>query len=83
MATIGIALRIFLDGPSGVLIEWGHNARMPNIATVLKAEITRLARKELREESESLPLAKVGLIGWDIIPLGAFSNWELLFAPTN
>ncbi len=54
MATIGIALRIFLDGPSGVLIEWGHNARMPNIATVLKAEITRLARKELREESESL-----------------------------
>ena len=27
---------------------------MPNIATVLKAEITRLARKELREESEGL-----------------------------
>lgn len=27
---------------------------MPNIATVLKAEITRLARKELREESDSL-----------------------------
>ena len=27
---------------------------MPNIATVLKAEITRLARKELREEGEGL-----------------------------
>jgi DNA-binding transcriptional regulator YiaG len=27
---------------------------MPNIASVLKAEITRLARKELREESEAL-----------------------------
>jgi DNA-binding XRE family transcriptional regulator len=27
---------------------------MPNIASVLKAEITRLARKELREETEGL-----------------------------
>jgi DNA-binding XRE family transcriptional regulator len=27
---------------------------MPNIAAVLKAEITRLARKELREESDAL-----------------------------
>ena len=27
---------------------------MPNIATVLKAEITRLARKELREKSDAL-----------------------------
>jgi DNA-binding transcriptional regulator YiaG len=27
---------------------------MPNIATVLKAEISRLARKELREETEGL-----------------------------
>ena len=26
------------------------------------------------------PLAKAGLIGWDVIPLGAFANWELLFA---
>jgi DNA-binding transcriptional regulator YiaG len=32
---------------------------MPNIATVLKAEITRLARKELREESEGLKRALV------------------------
>ena len=32
---------------------------MPNIATVLKAEITRLARKELREESEGLKRAIV------------------------
>lgn len=28
--------------------------RMPNIATVLKSEITRLARKELRTETEGL-----------------------------
>ena len=32
---------------------------MPNIASVLKAEITRLARKELREERESLKRALV------------------------
>ncbi len=32
---------------------------MPNIATVLKAEITRLARKELREECEGLKRALV------------------------
>jgi len=30
---------------------------MPNIATVFKAEITRLARRELRENSEGLKKA--------------------------
>lgn len=30
------------------------NEGMPNIATVLKAEVTRLARKELRGETEAL-----------------------------
>jgi DNA-binding transcriptional regulator YiaG len=37
------------DRPTG-----GHNAIMPNIASVLKAEITRIARKELRAEIEGL-----------------------------
>lgn len=31
-----------------------HNLQMPNIATVLKSEIGRLARKELRSEAEGL-----------------------------
>lgn len=31
-----------------------HNLSMPNIATVLKSEIGRLARKELRSETEGL-----------------------------
>lgn len=30
-----------------------------------------------------LPLAKAGLIEFDTIPLGAFANWELLFAPAK
>ena len=32
----------------------GPEAQMPNIATVFKAEITRLARKEVREDSDGL-----------------------------
>lgn len=31
-----------------------HNPRMPNLASVLKSEVARLARKELRAESEAL-----------------------------
>lgn len=31
-----------------------HNALMPNIASVLKSEIARLARKEVRSETDSL-----------------------------
>lgn len=31
----------------------GHNTGMPNIANVLKAEITRLARKEIRESCDA------------------------------
>lgn len=31
-----------------------HNTGMPNIASVLKAEITRLARKEVRDEVDGL-----------------------------
>ena len=49
-------------GPVGgfeLTFRQGHNVAMPNIASVLKAEITRLARKELREESEGLKRAVV------------------------
>lgn len=31
-----------------------HNVRMPNIAAILKTEITRVARKEIRAETEAL-----------------------------
>jgi len=36
-----------------------HNARMPNIASILKAEISRVARKEVRAEIETLKKASV------------------------
>jgi len=37
-----------------------HNAGMPNIATILKAEISRVARKEVRAEIEALKKASAG-----------------------
>jgi DNA-binding transcriptional regulator YiaG len=36
-----------------------HNAAMPNIAFILKAEISRVARKEVRAEIETLKKASV------------------------
>src|SRR5512140_855164 len=35
----------------------GHNAVMPNIASILKSEIARVARKEVRGELQSLKKA--------------------------
>lgn len=55
-----------LTTPFRPILDWrliepcfhgGHNAYMPNIASVLKAEITRLARKENRDESVGLKRA--------------------------
>lgn len=36
-----------------------HNTAMPNIASILKAEISRVARKEVRAEIETLKKASV------------------------
>jgi DNA-binding transcriptional regulator YiaG len=36
-----------------------HNASMPNIASILKVEISRVARKEVRAEIETLKKASV------------------------
>lgn len=48
----------------------------PGVALIAEAESVEAARRTLAE----FPLAKVGLIGWDVIPLGPMLNWELLFA---
>lgn len=42
---------------SGALPEGRHNPAMANIASVLKSEIARIARKELRSETEQLKKA--------------------------
>jgi hypothetical protein len=51
----------------------------PGVAIIAEADSTEAARKALSE----FPLAKAGLIDWDVIPLGPFTNWEMLFAPRN
>lgn len=49
------------------------------VAIIAECDSVEDARQALQE----FPLAKVGLIDWDIIPLGPFVNWEALFAPGN
>lgn len=48
----------------------------PGVAIIAEADSVQAARTVLMQ----FPLAKAGLISWDVIPLGAFANWELLFA---
>ena len=48
----------------------------PGVAIIAEAESVEAARAQLME----FPLAKVGLIGWEVIPLGPMLNWETLFA---
>ncbi|VWB52701.1 hypothetical protein BLA13014_02302 [Burkholderia aenigmatica] len=51
----------------------------PGVAIIAECDSSESAREALRE----FPLAKAGLIDWDIIPLGAFLGWETLFAASN
>lgn len=48
----------------------------PGVAIIAEADSVDAAKAELMK----FPLAKAGLIGWEVIPLGPFLNWELLFA---
>lgn len=49
------------------------------MAIVAEADSVEAARAELMQ----FPLAKAGLIGWDVIPLGPMLNWEILFATSQ
>lgn len=51
----------------------------PGVAIIAECDSVEAAKSALGE----LPLAKAGLIGWDVIPLGPFLNWESLFASGN
>lgn len=63
----------------GVLGEMYFRQDRPGVVFIAEADSIEIARKALDE----FPLAKAGLIAWDVIPLGPFVNWELLFAPGN
>jgi hypothetical protein len=49
----------------------------PGVAVVLECASLEDANKALAE----FPLAKAGLLDFEAIPLGPFTNWESLFAP--
>ena len=51
----------------------------PGVVVIAECESVEAARKILAE----YPLAKAGLIDWEVIPVGPFLNWELLFASTK
>ena len=61
----------------GVLRDIYFRLDRPGVAIFLECASVEEAKSVLAE----LPLVKEGLIDFDIIPLGAFANWELLFAP--
>lgn len=51
----------------------------PGVAIIAECESVEAARRALMK----FPLAEVGLIEWDIIPLGPFLGWEALFTPAD
>jgi hypothetical protein len=61
----------------GIIRDIYFRQDRPGVAIIAEAETIEAARAALAE----FPLAKAGLIDWEVIPLGPFSNWEVLFAP--
>ncbi|PDS63042.1 superoxide dismutase [Rhizobium anhuiense] len=63
----------------GIIRDIYFRQDRPGVVIVAEAESVDAAKAALAE----FPLAKSGLIGWDVIPLGPFTNWESLFAQGN
>lgn len=61
---------------SGVMRDIYYRQDRPGVAIFLECESVEQAQRLLAD----FPLAKAGLLGFDCIPLGAFTNWESLFA---
>ena len=51
----------------------------PGVAIIAEADSVEHAKQLL----DTFPLSQANLIDWQVIPLGPFANWELLFAPTT
>lgn len=62
---------------SGTLRDIHFRQDRPGVAIILESDSVEAARVVLH----GFPLAQVGLIGWEVIPLGPFANWERLFGP--
>ena len=75
----GEARHAWLMYKGGIIREIYFRQDRPGVAIIAEAESVDAAKKALAE----FPLAKPGLIDWDVIPLGPFTNWETLFVPDN
>ncbi|WP_206958212.1 superoxide dismutase [Trinickia acidisoli] len=64
---------------SGIVRDIYFRQDRPGVAIIAECDSVEAARQALRE----FPLAKVGLIEWEVIPLGPFVGWEALFAADN
>ncbi|AQW31720.1 superoxide dismutase [Ralstonia syzygii subsp. celebesensis] len=64
---------------SGIVRHIDFRQDRPGVAIIAECDSVDAARQVLTE----FPLAKAGLIAWEIIPLGPFVGWESLFAPGN
>jgi hypothetical protein len=61
---------------SGIVRDIYFRQDRPGVVIVAECDSVETAREALRE----FPLARAGLIDWDVIPVGPFVNWEMLFA---
>ena len=61
---------------SGVVRDFYFRQDRPGVALIAECDSVEAAKRTLRE----FPLAKAGLIDWEVIPLCPFVNWESLFA---
>ncbi|MBP2199020.1 superoxide dismutase [Pantoea cypripedii] len=61
---------------TGIVRDIYFRQDRPGVAIIAECESIEAARAALA----GFPLAKAGLIDWDVIPLGPFIGWESLFA---
>lgn len=64
---------------NGIVRDFYFRQDRPGVALIAECDSVEAAKQALSE----FPLAKAGLIDWEVIPLGPFVNWELLFASGN
>ncbi|MDO5622694.1 MAG: hypothetical protein Q4G24_14640 [Paracoccus sp. (in: a-proteobacteria)] len=60
---------------SGIYRDAYIRQDLPGVVLMLDADTLDAAR----QITDALPLSKAGLISFQIIPIGPFTNWEMLF----
>ena len=73
------AMHVWQMYKDGVVRDIYFRQDRPGVAIIAEADSADAAKQALR----AFPLSKAGLIDWEVIPLGPFLNWEMLFAPAQ